>query len=348
MDAYYHHLMEMAMNRLYKVLVLTLSVILSLLLSINHTRLNASGDIDRIELYEVKVDPRKDGTLDMEYHFIWRVLDDTTEGPLTWVQIGVANYYVDEFKPLTDNIKEMSYYSNDGSHIRIDFYDSYHKNDVVDFKFSFHQSRMYTLKDNKCQYKFLNGYFDEILVDKYIIRWNSANVEYTNLSNVVDGYYYYETSLYYGSRVDTEFSYSQSVFEGLSKKGEYSSRTMTNTEIVLVALFVSIFVGIILGLIVVAIIRKLSKDYMEYRGFTGRRLSIYPGYNRINSFVGVNSKGTRIINPLTSSSSSFGGGGSGGCACACACACAGGGRAGCTRKDFYHTNITIYEMKKHL
>ena len=26
--------------------------------------------------------------------------------------------------------------------------------------------------------------------------------------------------------------------------------------------------------------------------------------------------------------------GGGGCACACACACAGGGRAGCSRKDF--------------
>lgn len=36
--------------------------------------------------------------------------------------------------------------------------------------------------------------------------------------------------------------------------------------------------------------------------------------------------------------------GGGGCACACACAgcacacaCAGGGRAGCSKKDFYHT-----------
>lgn len=29
------------------------------------------------------------------------------------------------------------------------------------------------------------------------------------------------------------------------------------------------------------------------------------------------------------------------CACACACACAGGGRAGCTTKDFYRTNLKL-------
>ena len=34
---------------------------------------------------------------------------------------------------------------------------------------------------------------------------------------------------------------------------------------------------------------------------------------------------------INSSGSGVGGGG---CACACACACAGGGRAGCSRKDF--------------
>ena len=46
----------------------------------------------------------------------------------------------------------------------------------------------------------------------------------------------------------------------------------------------------------------------------------------------------------------FHGGRSGGgsCACACACACAGGGRAGCSTKDFYNTNLKLayFEMYK--
>lgn len=34
------------------------------------------------------------------------------------------------------------------------------------------------------------------------------------------------------------------------------------------------------------------------------------------------------------------------CACACACACAGGGRAGCTTKDFYNTNLKLAFLKR--
>ena len=33
------------------------------------------------------------------------------------------------------------------------------------------------------------------------------------------------------------------------------------------------------------------------------------------------------------------------CACACACACAGGGRAGCTTKDFYNTGLKLKQLE---
>ena len=33
------------------------------------------------------------------------------------------------------------------------------------------------------------------------------------------------------------------------------------------------------------------------------------------------------------------------CGCACACACAGGGRAGCSTKDFYNTNLKLSQLK---
>ena len=33
------------------------------------------------------------------------------------------------------------------------------------------------------------------------------------------------------------------------------------------------------------------------------------------------------------------------CACACACACAGGGRAGCTTKDFYNTDLKLSQLR---
>lgn len=34
------------------------------------------------------------------------------------------------------------------------------------------------------------------------------------------------------------------------------------------------------------------------------------------------------------------------CACACACACAGGGRAGCSTKDFYNTGLKLEQFKR--
>nr|MCR5829980.1 zinc ribbon domain-containing protein [Lachnospiraceae bacterium] len=34
------------------------------------------------------------------------------------------------------------------------------------------------------------------------------------------------------------------------------------------------------------------------------------------------------------------------CACACACACAGGGRAGCSTKDFYNTDLKLKQLKR--
>ena len=51
---------------------------------------------------------------------------------------------------------------------------------------------------------------------------------------------------------------------------------------------------------------------------------------------------------IRTSSHYTGGRGSGGCACACACACAGGGRAGCSKKDFYGTKLTTMAIREAL
>ncbi len=70
-----------------------------------------------------------------------------------------------------------------------------------------------------------------------------------------------------------------------------------------------------------------------------------------NTFIRVSS--VRVPNPhyhAPSRSSRSGGGHSScahsSCACACACACAGGGRAGCTMKDFYNTNLKLTALAK--
>ena len=44
-------------------------------------RAGASGDLDYIREYEITVDVNEDGTLTMQYHIAWEVLDSDSEGP---------------------------------------------------------------------------------------------------------------------------------------------------------------------------------------------------------------------------------------------------------------------------
>ncbi len=70
-----------------------------------------------------------------------------------------------------------------------------------------------------------------------------------------------------------------------------------------------------------------------------------------NTFIRVSS--VSVPNPRYRAPSSRSSGGShhsscahSSCACACACACAGGGRAGCTMKDFYNTDLKLAAIAK--
>ena len=129
-----------------------LAIILALLFvfSFVPVSVNAAAPLDEIQDYTIKVHMRPDGTMDIRYHIEWKVLDDTSEGPLTWVKIGNPNKHVDEITALSDNIKEIGYMSSNGSYIRIDFDREYHAGEVIVFEYTIHQSYMYIIeKDNQ-------------------------------------------------------------------------------------------------------------------------------------------------------------------------------------------------------
>ena len=84
-----------------------------------------AAPLDEIQEYDITVDVRDDGTLDIKYHIVWKVLDSDAEGPLKWVKIGIPNRHVDEIKALSDNIKKIKYSDNGGDFVRIDFKESY-------------------------------------------------------------------------------------------------------------------------------------------------------------------------------------------------------------------------------
>lgn len=100
-------------------------------------------------------------------------------------------------------------------------------------------------------------------------------------------------------------------------------------------------------------IQEEDKEALKYKTDGEFHYSSSP-----NVFVRVNVVHVPVtVAPARSSAGSSGGGcahsscacACASCACACACACAGGGRAGCSSKDFYNTGLKLkqLELKKY-
>lgn len=70
---------------------------------------------------------------------------------------------------------------------------------------------------------------------------------------------------------------------------------------------------------------------------------LYPYVSAPNTYVRVHVTHVPVPRSTSSSHSSCA---HSSCACACACACAGGGRAGCSVKDFYNTNLKLKYLRK--
>ena len=52
---------------------------------------NILTPLDRILDYRVQVKAQEDGALEITYQYRWKVLNDSKEGPLTWVSLGIPN-----------------------------------------------------------------------------------------------------------------------------------------------------------------------------------------------------------------------------------------------------------------
>ena len=173
---------------------------------------------------------------------------------------------------------------------------------------------MYKLNDDSCYYDYNPGWFEEIKIKKAIVKWKTDNVNYINTYDYIsDGYYVYEkTDLDHGECIKVKANYAKESFTGLSEKMQYSNSWRTTKDIIIIIVVILIIIAIIVGICVAA---KVSTDpYMENRGFCGPHYYFFYSRHRYYS----------------------------------AGACAGGGRAGCSRKDFYNTNIQTIRIRKVL
>lgn len=301
------------MRKKFALIFAFIMIILIMFIPTNTAR--ASSDpIDEILEYYINVDMESDGSAIITYHLKWKVLDDKTEGPVEDLYVGIPNKHVEDIKALSDNIKNIeyknSYNGSSGSYVKIDFFRKYYQDETFEFDFSIHQSYLYTLNDDDetVSFSFTPGWFPDTPIDDLIISWN-GNYVIENNSDYTDenNQLIWKTSLDSGksSKLSASVTYQQSRFEELDPDKQAENNTL-HLGIVVVIIIIAIFVVLFLAAI-------CSDGYSS-----GGGTFFYSG-----------------------------GGHGGGCAssCACACACAGGGRAGCSTKDFY-TKVDTISLEK--
>ena len=278
--------------------------------------------LDEIERESIWLETRDDGSLDITYEIDWKVLDDTSEGPLEWVKIGIPNEYVEEITPLSDSIDEISYYVDDGEYVRIDLDREYREGESVRMKFSIHQHQMYQNDKDAYRYTFTPGWFDEMEIKEMAIAWKAekgtlSSMEETSL-NGKKWYVERFSNLKPGEKISIKMEYPKNQYAFCD---DYNKRAREGSQadmVMTIVMFVGCMAVLPLTAVVMYAFRKkwFQKDNYERHSGLGtayvKRSGTYYGRGRS---------------------------GGGGCACACACAGAGGGRAGCSRKDFYYRRM---------
>lgn len=307
-----------------KKILISLLIFLAILLFSN---ICMAKNLDVINDYTITVNPRDNGTLDMTYHIEWKVLDSVSEGPLEWVKVGIPNANVSNIKAISNNIKKISYYKDNGDYIRIDFKQSYEEGQTLDIDFSFNQSYMYTLTGGSCKYTFTPGWFNDINVKKLTIRWKADDIsKYTPKASTSNGYYVWtKANLLKGNKYTINITYPENAFS-TNWDMQYSDATITTSNsdnVFFNQLAIYIIIAGVVGFFVFMITI-----------FSGSGYSSHSGWGYSSSRWDDDDWGSSSSSCVSS--------------CACACACASGGRAGCSKKDLYGTNVRTQKLNKIL
>lgn len=343
------------------------------------------GDMDYIRSYVVTVDLREDGSADITYDIDWQVIDGSLTDYLSWVKIGLANAHVDELTPLTDTISDLQYSDEGGSYAKVVFARRYYSPAVaaenggesnVQFAFSVHQSHLFTRNDDgTANFTFTPGWFDDLSVGDMQIRWKNGDGFVADNTGVDGEYLTWDFGpLTHGQaakvHVTVPITYSEDFSPDAAMTKEDYGVSDGNYEDVASGVLTVLFILLFFGCCFFVIVERSPAwgggfgggidpaDWFWYTNgiHTIRRARTAPpppGYHRTDPPKNFQPGG----------GSSRGGGvgrRSGGnndhhftCACACAsscacaCACAGGGRAGCSVKDFYTVKLPRPESENH-
>ena len=283
---------------------------------------------DVIKEYEITVEPRENGTLDITYRFVWQAMDTSEE--LTWIEIGLPNqFFTINSNSLSDTIAYADpYVEEDYVAVRLDLKRAYRGGETLEFSFRINQQNMLCQDDEGYFYELIPGWFNGTPVEHYTFRWKTSDgLLSANTDAERFGYRVWEGKMDCGTYVPMQVRYSADAFEN-ARTMEYQpfdaegvTNDLRDSKIGMIV------VAVIVVLLLVIAEVYLADSFVSYdrgRGFL-------TGYgHRIHLYGRVNPHYSDEKRRHAGSGGSFRGGG---CACACACACAGGGRAGCSQKD---------------
>ena len=246
--------------------ILFCMVLAILFASMFHTTTYAL-DLDQIENMTVTVDTcMTDASLNIQYEITWKVLDSTTEGPLTWVRIGTPNSSFENPTAITDNIKSIKKDNqNNESYVRIDLDRPYKAGESVTFRYSIHQPYMCEVSGNKCKFEFTPAWFTNSKVDNLTIRWNADRVKKSDSKFQEDNYLIWNRKdMQKGEKLTAKIEYKKSAFSGILSQ----SRRKTGGVIGAIGKFVfGILCVFTLGFSIFAMYYDGGGGYYGHRGF---------------------------------------------------------------------------------
>ncbi len=282
---------------------------------------------DRIEQYELTATPNADGTLDLEYRFVWTALDQSED--LTWIEIGMPNKHFDFLEASPNITSYEKYVDEDYVSARLYLDRPYKGGETLTLSFRVRQRDMLCHDDTGAYfYELVPGWFNATPVEHYRFTWKGAiSPSATNAPSIENGASVWEGSMPCGSYVSMQVQYPADAFYAVSTvKYEQFDGSGVADELKGDKLGAIFFVAVFCILLLVFQIYIIDSvvSYHRGRGFLkgyGHHVHIYGRSN------------PKYEAERNKHSNSGGRAGGGGCACACACACAGGGRAGCSQKD---------------
>ena len=334
------------------------------------------GDMDYIRSYVVTVDPREDGSVDITYDIDWQVIDGDKTDYLSWVKIGLANSSVDELTPLTDTISDLQYTSDGGSYAKVVFRHRYYAPDVAaanggggsgQFSFSGPQSHLFTKNDDgTANFAFAPGWFDDLSVENMQVRWHNYDGFVADNTGVDGDYLTWDFgAMGHGQQAMVHVTVpvtNAAAFDpgAAMTTDDYDSGEDLDEIIGMLVTLVVVLLAI--AIIIIAIASQSPEwgggfgsgidpdDWFWYTNgvHTIRCARSAPppsGYHRTDPPPEFRAGGGKTRGGGVSRHHSNHSGCASSCACACAsscacaCACAGGGRAGCSVKDFYTVKL---------